>query len=174
MAITYSTSSAHPVRSVLAARILEDAALTAEMLGLAPPGSEDWRPPGWPATQGDPPFSMGRLEAHLVESMGGICACLYKLHPEEMAGFAWLKDGAAAMPARDAMADLQAAARAGFELVTDADLMRNLPTVFAPEGEPALAVLLVNWKHLLHHAHQLFVYLKVLGVAVDTQRLYRF
>ena len=174
MATTSLTSSAHPVRNVVAARILEDAELIFEMLALAPPDSGAWRPPDWPATHGDPPFSLAQLTAHLVESLGGICACLYKLHPEPLAGVAWLKDGAAALPAREAMAELQRAARAGFDLVTDADLMRDLPTVFAPEGEPVLATLLVNWKHLLHHAHQLFVYLKLLGAAVDTRHLYRF
>jgi hypothetical protein len=34
--------------------------------------------------------------------------------------------------------------------------------------------LLANWKHINHHAHQLFLYLKLLGVPVSTQHLYRF
>ena len=156
------------VSSLLAARILEDADLIDELLALAPEGRDTWQP-DWPVSaEGDPPFSMAKLAAHLAESLAGICACLHRLYPAELEHFAGLRQPAAAFP------ELVVAARAGFVLMTDADLTRPLPTVFSPEGAPFLETLLINWKHLLHHGHQLFLYLKLLGVPVTTRHLYRF
>ncbi len=161
-------SSDHPVSSLLAARILEDAELIAELLALAPEGRGGWRP-DWPAGVAvEPPFSMAQLSTHLAESLAGVCACLHRLYPAELAYFARLRNPAAAF------AELHQAARAGFDLLTDADLTRQLPTVFSPEGAPFLETLLINWKHLLHHGHQLFLYLKLMGVPVSTRHLYRF
>jgi hypothetical protein len=62
----------------------------------------------------------------------------------------------------------------GFSVTTNADLSRLVVTYFSPQGEPILETLLGNWKHVNHHAHQLFLYLKLLGVQVSTQHLYRF
>jgi hypothetical protein len=41
------------------------------------------------------------------------------------------------------------------------------------EGEPLLTLLLGNLEHLINHKHQLFWYLKLLGVSVRTPDLYR-
>lgn len=156
-----------PVSSLLAARILEDAELIGELLALVPEDRDTWQP-DWPAgAVGDPPFSMPRLAAHLAESLAGVCACLHRLYPAELAHFAGLRQPVAAF------SELVAAAREGFALLIDADLTRPLPTVFAPEGAPFLETLLINWKHLLHHGHQLFIYLKLVGVPVSTRHLYR-
>lgn len=162
-------SSDRPVSSLLAARILEDAELIGELLTLAPEGCQAWQP-DWPAAHitGDPPYSMAQLSAHLAESLAGVCACLHRLYPTELAHFAKLGDPAASF------AELNRAARAGFDLLADADLTRQLPTVFSPEGAPFLETLLINWKHLLHHGHQLFLYLKLMGVPVSARHLYRF
>jgi len=62
----------------------------------------------------------------------------------------------------------------GFALLTDADLGRLLPTVFVPAGEAILTLLLGNLEHLINHKHQLFTYLKQMGVEVTTRDLYRF
>ena len=166
MATISSPSSAHAVSELLAARILEDAGLIAELLALIPEGREEWRPTDWPVSpEGDPPFNVARLRAHLAESLAGVCACLYRLHPEEEP--AHLRTAAGFETLRQAAAD-------GFARLTDAGLTRSLPTVFAPQGAPFLETLLINWKHLLHHGHQLFLYLKLLGVPVGTRHLYRF
>jgi len=61
----------------------------------------------------------------------------------------------------------------GFALLTDADLARRVPTVFVAEGESILTLLLGNLEHLINHKHQLFTYLKQMGVAVATPDLYR-
>ena len=157
-----------PVSSLLAARILEDADLIGELLALVPEGRDAWQP-DWPASSaGNPPFSMTELAAHLAESLSGVCACLHRLYPGELSHFDGLRQPAAAFP------ELVVAARQGFALLTDADLTRPLPTVFSPEGAPFLETLLINWKHLLHHGHQLFLYLKLVGAPVSTRHLYRF
>ena len=162
-------SSVRPVSSLLAARILEDAELIGELLALAPEGGQAWQP-DWPAATitGDPPYSMAQLSAHLAESLAGVCACLHRLYPAELAHFAKLGEPGTSF------AELHQAARAGFDLLADADLTRQLPTVFSPAGAPFLETLLINWKHLMHHGHQLFLYLKLMGVPVSTRHLYRF
>ena len=154
------------MKAVLFARIDEDFALVEEMLALVPVGSEGWRP-AWP---GDLPFTVAELAAHLAESFGGVCACfarLLNLRQVETVGLSVRESG-------EVMAAYRAQVREAFELMEDADLVRVIPTYFVPEGEPLLAVLLTNWKHVNHHAHQLFVYLKLLGVPVGTRHLYRF
>ena len=59
-------------------------------------------------------------------------------------------------------------------LLQDADLSRQVPTVFVKQGESLLTLLLGNLEHLVNHKHQLFTYLKLLGVGVTSQDLYRF
>jgi hypothetical protein len=63
---------------------------------------------------------------------------------------------------------------AGFEVIDDADLARRIPTLFVPEGELFLTILLGNLEHLINHKHQLFMHLKLMGVAVETKDLYCF
>ena len=154
------------MKQVWFARIDEDFALVEEMLALLPAGVEGWRP-AWP---GDAPLTVEELAAHLAESFGGVCACFAKLlslRKVETVGLSVGESGAV-------MAAYRAQVREAFELMEDADLVRVIPTYFVPEGEPFLAVLLTNWKHVNHHAHQLFIYLKLLGVPVGTRHLYRF
>ncbi len=148
--------------AVLQARIDEDLALIVEMLTLVPAGVEEWRPP-WP---GAPAFTVKELAAHLVESCGGVCACFARLHPS----LGWERREAELWSVDECRARL----RLAFAATRDEDLMRVISTYFVPEGEPFLAVLLINLKHVNHHAHQLFVYLKLLGVRVETRHLYRF
>ena len=154
------------MKEMLFARIDEDFALVEEMLALLPAGSEEWRPV-WP---GDVPFTVAELAAHLAESFGGVCACfarLLNLRQVATVGLSVRESG-------EVMAAYRAQVREAFELMEDADLVRVIPTYFVPEGEPFLAVLLTNWKHVNHHAYQLFIYLKLLGVPVGTRHLYRF
>jgi hypothetical protein len=150
---------------VLAARVDEDLALIEEMLALVPEGSSEWRPP-W--ADG---FSVGELAGHLAESCGGICGCLARLRPS----LAWTRaEPAEFKESLRVIAAYRGLTREGFALVEDGDLMRVIPSYFVPDGEPFLALLLVNLKHVNHHAHQLFVYLRLMGVPVGTRQLYRF
>jgi hypothetical protein len=50
--------------------------------------------------------------------------------------------------------------------------LRAIPTVFVPSGEAVLTLLLGNLEHVTNHKHQLFLYLKMLGVSVTTADLY--
>jgi hypothetical protein len=60
----------------------------------------------------------------------------------------------------------------GFDLCSDEDLERMLPTVFAA-AESLATLLLGNLEHLINHKYQLFVYLKISGVPVSTADLYQ-
>ena len=62
----------------------------------------------------------------------------------------------------------------GFERCSDADLTRKIPTVFVPEGETLLTLLLGNLEHLNNHKYQLFLNLKLAGVHVSSRDVYRF
>jgi hypothetical protein len=62
----------------------------------------------------------------------------------------------------------------GFALLRDADLSRMMPTIFVREGEPLLTLLLGNLEHLINHKHQLFTYVRLMGVNVTSRDLYRF
>jgi hypothetical protein len=152
---------ARVLTEVLARRFDEDAALIEEMLVLIPGGGQE------------------ELAAHLVEAWGGVCGCFQRLHAERLVGLAALQGEVARAAAgveesRRLLGLCRAAIREGFALTSDADLARLIPTYFSPAGEPLLEVLLVNLKHVNHHAHQLFVELKRMGVPVGTRHLYRF
>ena len=64
--------------------------------------------------------------------------------------------------------------RDGFRAVAQEDLARPIPTVFVPEGEALLTLLLGNLEHLISHKYQLLTYLKLAGVTVGTPDIYRF
>lgn len=165
---------------VLAQRFDEDIALIEEMLALVPPGREDWRP-DWPkSTSGEPAFTLLQLAAHFLMSWGGVNGCLQKLHPEKLKHWdAWKQQVPGLAPptlaaCRGLLAFGRAHTQEGFAITSDADLARKIPTYFTPEGETFLETVLVNGKHVNHHAYQLFVYLKLMGLPVGTRQLYRF
>jgi hypothetical protein len=47
-----------------------------------------------------------------------------------------------------------------------------IPSVFVPEGESLLTLLLGNLEHLINHKYQLFFYLKLLGLPVTSRDIY--
>ncbi len=161
--------------AVLARKVDEDLVLIEEMLAMVPEGKGEWGP-DWPSAAGEAAFSMDWLERHLVETCAGLCACFVRLHGERLSHFEALKERVVASeePSRVLFAACRAHVAEGFAVTTDADLSRLIVTYFSPQGEAFLETLLSNWKHVNHHAHQLFLYLKVLGVPVSTQHLYRF
>ena len=124
-------------------------------------------------------WTVGELLGHLLECIAGFCAVLAAAEPQRLAHFLDLRE----LPVNHECSPEEAAARIaiygahieeGFGLLTDADLARRLPTVFVAQGELLLTLLLANLEHLINHKHQLFTYLKQMGVPVSTRDLYRF
>lgn len=118
------------------------------------------------------------LLGHLLECLAGFCATLYALDPHRLAHFATLR----ALPvdhccgieeASERVCDYEMRIREGFAIASDADLSRRIPTVFAPDGEALITILLGNLEHFINHKYQLFSYLKLLETGVKTGDLYR-
>lgn len=159
--------------SAVLEKIQEQIERTQHLLGRIPPGTLSWTP-----DVSGSPFSLGLLLGHLLECLGGFCAVLHKVHPEELAHFSDLRalpvnHECAVEEAARRIADYRGHIEEGFALVTDEDLARRLPTLFVPEGELVLTLLLGNLEHLINHKFQLLYYMKMLGVVVGTADLYR-
>jgi hypothetical protein len=119
------------------------------------------------------------LLGHLLDCAAGFCAVLAAADPQRLTHFAQLRD----LPVNRPCSPTEAVRRIAiyrvhieeaFALLSDEDLGRRLPTVFVKEGEPLLTLLLGNLEHLINHKHQLFTYLKLLGVGVSSRDLYHF
>jgi len=157
----------------LASKITEQIERTGHLAGLVPENQLHWRPPIPGA------WSTGELLGHLLDCLAGFCAVLHKAEPERLSHFAALRDlpvNHACEPneAHRRIAVYRAHIEEGFTLVDDAALGRRLSTIFVPEGESLMTLLLGNLEHLINHKHQLFVYLKLMAVNVRSQDLYRF
>ena len=165
--------SAQPLCASVRAKILEQIELTQHLIRRVPPGSLDWKPEiagAWPAAV---------VLGHLLECAAGFCAVLAAVEPERLAHFAELRK----LPVNHPCSPEEAAARLavyrdrideGFHWLDDARLGEPVVTVFVKDGEPLLTLLLGNLEHLINHKHQLFTYLKLVGVDVGTRDLYRF
>jgi hypothetical protein len=159
------------------AKIDEQIERTEHLIGLLPEGRADWTPPisgAWPVSI---------LLGHLLDCLAGFCAVLYAVapavEPKALAGLASLRDlpvNHDCLPAEaiSRIAAYRGALEAGFRALQDSDLGVQVPTVFVKNGEPLLTLLLGNLEHLVNHKHQLFTYLKMMGVNVGTPDLYRF
>jgi len=160
-----------PLPALVLAKVEEQIERAEHLVALVPADKIEWRPLA-------NAFRVCDLLGHLLECLAGFCAALYALDSERLAHFTRLREltvnhCCGAEEARERMQQYLASIREGFAILTDADLALRLPTVFAPEGEAALSVLLGNLEHLINHKHQLFFYLKMLGVQVTTEDLYR-
>jgi hypothetical protein len=159
--------------AALVSKIDEQIERSVHLIGFVPDGQVQWTPPisgAWP---------VGILLGHLLDCMAGFCAVLYAAHPEQLAEFAGLRhltvnQICAPDEARERIAIYRAHLDRGFALLEDADLDRNLSTVFVAGGETVLTLLLGNLEHLINHKHQLFMYLKLMAVNVRSEDLYRF
>ncbi|MFL6214833.1 MAG: DinB family protein [Blastocatellia bacterium] len=156
--------------SLLLAKVEQQVELTIALVARVPVERLEWRPV-------PEAFELSHLLGHLLEACAGFCAALYRVRPQPLAHFARLRD----LPVNHACDPAQAVARLrdylnhireGFAILTDADLARLVPTLFVPAGEALLTILLANLEHLINHKHQLFFYLKLLGVEVGTAQLY--
>src|SRR5438309_3052463 len=128
------------------------------LLALIPENKLEWQPL---------PNSLRICEVlgHLLECLAGFCATLYALNPDSLAHFTRLRDlpvnhCCGVEEARERIRDYATSIREGFALLSDDDLVRRVPTVFVPEGEAGITMLLGNLEHFINHKYQLFFYLK--------------
>jgi hypothetical protein len=152
-------------------KLREQIELIHKLMKLVPADKLGWRP--LPET-----FRVGDLLGHLLECLAGFCAALYALHPDELAHFAALRQLTVnhyceVAEACHRLSDYQTHIEEGFAVLKDEDLARKLPTLFVKEGEAATTILLGNLEHVINHKYQLFFYLKLLGVDVETADLYQ-
>jgi hypothetical protein len=165
-----------PLTACIRNKILEGVERTDHLIQLVPPDELDWKPVQQVA--GLPPSDLGHLLGHLLDCVGGICAALVAAFPNELDSFSRLRLLAVnfSCPPQDARARIASYSECiecGFEICTDSALARKVPTVFVPEGEELLTILLGNFEHLTNHKYQLFFYLKTLGLPVTGADLYR-
>jgi hypothetical protein len=156
----------------LQAKIHEQIDRTAHLIALVPADRLDWTP-DYPRA-----WRLDEVLAHLPECLAGFCAVLFALEPQRLAYFDHLRSPTANRACSPAEALQRIAVYRthideGFALLDDSVLARSLPTVFVKAGEPALTLLLGNLEHLINHKHQLFIYLKELGLDLRTPDLYR-
>jgi hypothetical protein len=162
-----------PLCASLLTKIHEQIDRTVHLVGFLPADRLNWKPPirdAWP---------LDVVLGHLLECLAGFCAVLAAAKPELAERFAHLRNLPVnhACPPDEALtriASYRSCIEEGFQLLADADLSAIVPTVFVRPGEPLLTLLLGNLEHLINHKHQLFLYLKHMGVDVKTRDLYCF
>jgi len=151
----------------LHAKIDEQIERTFHLVGLLPAGSEEWTPPIGGA------WRVAELLGHLLDCLAGFCAVLYRTRPDTLCDVP-LNRPCTPGEASRWIAVLRTHIEQALPSLADSDLAQKLPTVFVPEGEMVLTLLLGNLEHLINHKHQLFMYLKLMGVAAGTPDLYVF
>ena len=143
---------------------------TEHLLTLIPEDKLEWRPvPG--------SMRICDLLGHLLDCLAGFCATLYAIDPRRLAHFEQLRNlpvnhRCDVKEASERVRDYAASIREGFSILADEDLTRHIPTIFSPEGEAVMTILMDNFEHFVNHKYQLFFYLKLLGVDVGTGDLY--
>lgn len=157
--------------AALLSKLEEQIELATGLITLIPPEKLEYKP--LPDS-----LRLCDLLGHLLECLAGFCASLYAVKPDSLAHFESLRGLAVnhccgIEEARDRIGDYSRHIHESFGLLTDDDLVRSVQTIFVPEGEALMTVLLGNLEHLINHKHQLFFYLKLLGVPVTTPDLYR-
>jgi hypothetical protein len=157
-------------------KVLEAIERTDHLVSLVPADGLQWRPE---ARSGQPPASdLGHVVGHLLDCLAGFCAAFYAAFPSELADFLEFRS----MTVNQSCSPEKAGPRIGlytrliergFGCCTDADLARKIPTVFVPEGETLLTILLGNLEHLINHKYQLFFHLKLAGIPVTSRDIYK-
>src|SRR5579864_400439 len=130
-----------PLFSSVLAKIREQFERTSHLISLLPADRLDWVPAipeAWPA---------GVLLGHLLDCAAGFCAVLAAFEPQRLGHFAQLRElpvnhRCSPAEAGSRMAIYRARVDEAFALLTDADLGRQLSTVFVKQGELLLTLLL--------------------------------
>jgi hypothetical protein len=165
-----------PIVDSVAEKVMEAIERIEHLVSLVPANRLEWRP------ELPPPASrvgnFGELLAHLVVCLSGFCAAFYRAFPGQLADFVDLRsmavyDSCSPAEARAKISLYAAQIQRGFRCCTDEDLARQIPTVFVPEGQALLKVLLGNLEHLTNHKYQLFFHLKLAGVPVGSRDIYK-
>src|ERR1700690_641247 len=126
-----------PLRDALLEKIREQIERATHLISLVPAAQQNWTPsPGAWTTR--------ELINHLLDCISGFCAVLAAAEPERLVHFAKLRE----IPAT--IESYLAHIEEGFALLTDGDLARRIPTVFVPQGETVLTLLLGNLEHLIN------------------------
>jgi hypothetical protein len=154
-------------------KIQEQIDRTVHLIHLLPVDQLNWKPPIPGA------WSIELLLGHLLDCLAGFCAVLAAVEPLRLAYFSQLRSLPVNHPcppgeAITRIALYQARIEEGFALLEDASLNKTVGTVFVERGETLLTLFLGNLEHLINHKHQLFMYLKQMGVDVTTRDLYLF
>jgi hypothetical protein len=157
--------------TALLSKLEEQIELASHLITLIPPDKLEYKP--LPDS-----LRVCDLLGHLLECLAGFCASLYAVKPDSLAHFERLRElkvnhCCGIEEARERIGDYAGRIGEGFGLLRDDDLGQRIPTVFVPEGEALMTILLGNLEHLINHKHQLFFYLKLLGVGVSTRDLYQ-
>jgi len=150
---------------------------TIHLASLVPASSVSWQPPVPAGAR--PAFDFGHLFGHLLDCLAGFCAVFQKALSDDMAHYAELRsiNTNESYSSKDALRFMRlynGHIRRGFARCTDEDLSTRLTTRFAPEGQTLMILLLNNYEHLTNHKYQLFLYLRLSGIRVGTQDLYKF
>jgi hypothetical protein len=157
-------------------KVLETIERTDHLVSLVPAERLDWCPEVPP---NQPPASdLGHILGHLLDCMAGFCAAFHAAFPVELADFLEFRSmtvnqSCSPEKARSSVELYMGLIERGFGCCTDADLARKIQTVFVPEGETLLTILLGNLEHLINHKYQLFFHLKLAGVVVTSRDIYK-
>jgi hypothetical protein len=162
-----------PLCAAILAKILEQIEHVDNLIMVLPPEAMEWKPAI------DRPWTTRQLLGHITSCMAGFCAVLYAAQPERLTHFQELRKLPSVVeldrePIRDRVRLFCEQIVEGFETLEDSLLSKLIPTVFVPEGECVMTLLLGNLEHLINHKHQLFTYLRLMNVPVESRDLYRF
>jgi hypothetical protein len=161
--------------ALVQAKVHEQMEGTENLVSAIPKDRLSWRPALPPG--GGTPFRMDELLGHLLECAAGFCAALGAARPRALSHFDELRNRPRnhRCGVEEALEELRLYARhvdEGFHALSDEDLTKLIPTVFVADGEALLTLLLGNLEHLINHKHQLYFYLKMVGVSLGTADLY--
>jgi hypothetical protein len=158
-------------------KVLEAVERTSHLVSKVPDGLVAWTPTVLEGTSVS--MDVAHLLGHILDCSAGFCAAFYAAFPSELSDLLELRRVKVNQPclpgqSLEAIERYRAGIARGFECCTSVDLNRKIKTVFVPEGETLLTLLLGNLEHLLNHKYQLFFYLKLAGVQVNSMDLYRY
>jgi hypothetical protein len=158
------------IASILQEKLEQQIDRLLHLVSLVPTNELEWRPAPTLLRVCD-------LIGHLLECLAGFCAVLYAANPDKLKHFVELKSkpvnhACSIGEANSRIDEYRKCIREGFDLLAGEDFNRVIPTLFAKDGEPLLGLLIGNFEHLINHKHQLFLYLRLLGVEVGTRDLY--
>jgi hypothetical protein len=173
-----TTAETSALVQLLLTKVEEQIERLSGIVRVLPAGQALWRPE-LPRVSFPQLRCLGEVLGHLLQCLAGFVAVLYAVHPESLGHFLELKKRRVnhvyeKAEVLDRIEEYQECIRAGFQLLQDQDLARVIPTVFVPQGEAVLTLLLGNLEHLLNHKHELFFYAKLMKVQLTSRDLYRF